>query len=486
MLDLAIRHGYQAPLVLHNSGQLLSEIPSTQIVPTPPPISPWRDSLQPQEPSGLKLDATQHALGTDKQTLQPERTPSTRVVEIVRTDKPPSVNVPDENLPDLYSVNLTSSYLMPTRKSSAITLLSLLFSYVSFFGLYRYLDPGHGRPSAEDLEEKKWIATSHSWADRTACRLFGICGATHWRSRIRIGDFAETQNQDSVDNADRLYDIWNEGKSDPKQWTNDERVLREIPQYVFEYAPLVHLFSDEQFWPCDIAEHLLHVTPELDYTPIQERSPNLTNLDQLNEWNRGRSVYLTSDDDPEQKPDWLSGEKNIPALPGEDKELREDPIEWVEKQTQTTGQLRNEEAVQEGWYEAGKGGPLQKRGNSRESYRPTRERNNVRLRSFRGLPNPHTKGGRSDAPAVLVVVDKGDGIIDAFWFYFYSFNLGNVVLNVRFGNHVGDWEHSLVRFQHGKPKAVFFSEHNFGEAYSYDAVEKIGKRVSLENLSQLV
>jgi hypothetical protein len=86
-------------------------------------------------------------------------------------------------------------------------------------------------------------------------------------------------------------------------------------------------------------------------------------------------------------------------------------------------------------------------------------------------------GGRSDAPAVLVVVPKGDGVVDAFWFFFYSYNLGNAVFNVRFGNHVGDWEHTVVRFQHGEPKAVFFSEHSFGEAYTYDAVEKIGKRV---------
>ena len=87
-------------------------------------------------------------------------------------------------------------------------------------------------------------------------------------------------------------------------------------------------------------------------------------------------------------------------------------------------------------------------------------------------------GGRSDAPAVLITVDKGNGVVDAFWFFFYSYNLGNSVLNVRFGNHVGDWEHTVIRFSHGKPKAVFFSEHSFGEAYSYEAVEKIGKRVS--------
>lgn len=76
------------------------------------------------------------------------------------------------------------------------------------------------------------------------------------------------------------------------------------------------------------------------------------------------------------------------------------------------------------------------------------------------------------------MVEKDFGIVDAFWFFFYSYNLGSEVLNVRFGNHVGDWEHTLVRFQGGRPTAVFFSEHYFGEAYTYDAVEKIGQRVS--------
>lgn len=99
----------------------------------------------------------------------------------------------------------------------------------------------------------------------------------------------------------------------------------------------------------------------------------------------------------------------------------------------------------------------------------------------------HQQGGRSKAPAVMICVDKGDGIVDAFWFFFYGFNQGNMVFNVRFGNHVGDWEHTLIRFQRGIPKYVFFSEHSFGSAFSYGAVEKIGKRVSInENFRQIM
>ncbi|KAL8945585.1 MAG: hypothetical protein Q9222_007888 [Ikaeria aurantiellina] len=210
----------------------------------------------------------------------------------------------------------------------------------------------------------------------------------------------------------------------------------DIPDYVLEYAPLVHLYSGEQFWPCDIAEHLQHVTPYLNYTPIGPTSNNLnlSNLDQLNEYTNGRFVYLTSDDNVEARPDWLGGEKNIPGDPEEEDSDHDPP---------PTG--------------------------SRDSAQQILDRN---VRATQQI-----RGGRSDAPAVLIVVNKGHGIVDAFWFFFYSYNLGNLVFNIRFGNHVGDWEHSLVRFEHGKPKYVFVSEHYFGEAYTYDAVEKIGKRV---------
>jgi Vacuolar protein sorting-associated protein 62 len=213
-----------------------------------------------------------------------------------------------------------------------------------------------------------------------------------------------------------------EGKINPDYFKNDENVLSQLPQYVLEYAPLVHLYSGEEYWPCDIREHLHHITPELNFTPVQssEQHPQLDNLDALNRWEYGRNMFLTSNDNVEDHPEWLMGEKNIPADPaipshGSDQAF---PFQAARQDTQ---------------------------------------------------------GGRSDAPAVLVVVNKGHGVVDAFWFFFYSFNLGNVVV-LRFGNHVGDWEHSVVRFHNGKPKAVFVSEHYFGQAYSYRAVEKIGKR----------
>ena len=276
---------------------------------------------------------------------------------------------------------------------------------------------------------------------RTGTPLWGICvlivGVTFLNTLVgNLVAHPPTWLCDRIATWEYLYPSscgeppWADAINISPHHINDSEIIRDIPQYVLDYAPLVHLFSEEQFWPCDMAEHLLHVTPELDYTPIKDQQwlANLSNLGLLNEYEQGRHVFLTSNDNVEDRPDWLIGEENIPS-------------KFVE------------EAVNDRHAKA-KGKTL----------------------------NVTFHGGQSDAPAVLVTVDKGNGIVDAFWFFFYSYNLGNVVLNIRFGNHVGDWEHTLVRFHHGRPVAVFFSEHNFGSAYSYEAVEKIGKRVSLTPL----
>jgi hypothetical protein len=82
-------------------------------------------------------------------------------------------------------------------------------------------------------------------------------------------------------------------------------------------------------------------------------------------------------------------------------------------------------------------------------------------------------GEIKDAPATLIVVDKGNGWVDAYWFYFYSFNLGPFVMGAGpYGNHVGDWEHSLVRFFNGKPVIVWMSAHGGGGGYYYNNLEK--------------
>ena len=221
------------------------------------------------------------------------------------------------------------------------------------------------------------------------------------------------------------------GPESPTDEPNEERILPIVPDYVLDYAPYVHLYSGEQYWPCDIAKHLLHTTPYLNYTPARAQSDHetLSTLDDLNKW--GHYAYLTSNDDVVDHPEWLTGKSNIP----ESRPQCEHGTKGI-----------NDHHDHDNNDSAGSCG--------------------------------HKKPGYSDAPAILIVVEKEDGVVDAFWFFFYSFNKGNTVFNVRFGNHIGDWEHTTVRFVNGEPSAVFLSEHDFGDAYTYDAIEKKGKRVS--------
>ncbi|TKA67792.1 hypothetical protein B0A49_08119 [Cryomyces minteri] len=359
---------------------------------------------------------------------------------------------------------------MLTGRRLPIAVVTTLLSFFTLSEVRQYLAPS-GSNSSEAREELSWIASSHScgtWIGETK---------NEQKSQEPRGGAADTDGD-----AD-LASYWISGKPKPEDWSGDERVLREIPQYVLDHAPYVHLFSGENFWPCDIAEHLIHTTPHLNYTPAYSRPyhPNLTNLDELNDY--GRFVYLKSDDNVEERPRWLGGSKNIPSNP-DSSDSHEDDEVWIDWDGRIDGKNEHEQGYRnEGWYDAGLGDTK-----DRGSIRPdpateegaastdTGEGEELLDRERRWSVSRRATGGRSDAPAVLIVINKGNGIVDAFWFYFYSYNLGNVVLNVRFGNHVGDWEHSVVRFQHGVPKAVFLSEHNFGEAYSYQAVEKIGKR----------
>ncbi|CZS91374.1 uncharacterized protein RAG0_02018 [Rhynchosporium agropyri] len=91
-------------------------------------------------------------------------------------------------------------------------------------------------------------------------------------------------------------------------------------------------------------------------------------------------------------------------------------------------------------------------------------------------PDPLTYRTDNATSCVVIVVDKGDGVIDAFYMYWYIFNDGPAALGHQVGNHLGDWEHNMIRFRNGTPTAVWYSQHEFGLALTYPAVEKIGKR----------
>jgi len=90
---------------------------------------------------------------------------------------------------------------------------------------------------------------------------------------------------------------------------------------------------------------------------------------------------------------------------------------------------------------------------------------------------PDTHGRTVGATSCAIIInDHGYGQLDAFYMYFYAYNLGNTVFYNELGDHIGDWEHNMVRFVNGTPTHVWYSQHSNGQAYTYEAVEKSGNR----------
>ncbi|KIW25752.1 uncharacterized protein PV07_08907 [Cladophialophora immunda] len=203
-----------------------------------------------------------------------------------------------------------------------------------------------------------------------------------------------------------------------------------IPQYVIDHAPIVWLHSDDPYMPSDILTHVLHTSPRIGSEPITEAMP-LANLETLSLLNRhggkdGTDVFLTAVDDVAAFPAWVFGE--VPDA---------------------TGSLHNSTACAVVVVEKKKGADV-------DQQEPVR--------------------------------------LDAFYFYFYSWNEGADILQVvpplnklfpdskpgdHYGNHLGDWEHNMVRFEDGKPTGVYFSHHTSGEACAWEdgaCLSKQGER----------
>lgn len=275
----------------------------------------------------------------------------------------------------------------------------------------------------------------------------------------------------------------------------------DVPDYVLKHAPLVHLYSEENFWPSDIAEHVQHTAPYIDQEPLNITEPvSLANLYDMNA--APGMVFLTSKEDVEQRPEWLFSHVGEPQPFDEDGDEYDDLDGRI---APTDTQDKNEDGQQSPtedttWWDVSKDHPLRRITPPQQQF----ERRDITSKLYRRFllsgddsqkpfpPPPNTPGhkpnasGYSAAPAVLVLVDKGSGILDAFWFFFYSYNLGQTVLNMRFGNHVGDWEHCMMRFENGVPRAMFLSEHEGGQAFAWGALEKKRMNFTTSEGSEIV
>lgn len=340
----------------------------------------------------------------------------------------------------------------------------------------------------DNERDKYWVNSSPYWIDRQACRWLSLCGIQHlrWDAPALPDDGSHSM----LDAVKMLALGWSSswilvektGVGDwetapaEKDWTrtvgaNSAPVLGEVPDYVLAHAPLVHLYSGENFWPSHIGEHITHLRPVENGSRVDGKPMHLGNLASLNGQNG--TVFLTSRDDVESRPGWLHNRVGVPVPFDGD-----EPGGGDGEGRGSDNPPRRPDGTT--WWDADRKHPphriappsehpqkhpgLLRRGTASNAQHPivgTGEEDNKPLSS-----------GYSKAPAVLVLVDKGAGILDAFWFFFYSYNLGQTVLKIRFGNHVGDWEHCMVRFQHGIPRAMFLSEHSGGKAYAWNALEK--------------
>ncbi|CAK7268815.1 Vacuolar protein sorting-associated protein 62 [Sporothrix epigloea] len=452
-----------------------------------------------------------------------------------------------------------------------ITTIVLSVIVFTFWLLPQILNPTPPTPE-EKRRDRQWVDSSPYWLDRQSCRWFGLCGLHHlrwdapalpshpnkshnddghellrnlelrslfatnddyrWLSRESVGDESwevagHPPGESEAGKSSNVDESRTELRKRSTQTSKNAHIATDstntdIPQYVLDYAPLVHLFSGENFWPSHIGEHVKHMIPYYNKTLIDEHGtirPNgshpltLDNLyETLNHYPSPNKVCLTSDVDVETRPEWLHSHDGIPTpftdhgredndggAPGNtnpdvrnghdyeqpDHQFADDTTWFNVDKDHPLNRISDPRKLptpQEVLAQRRLKGPQEARARQLRQHRAGEERdkqvvmNAPAARSVLSDPLVHgykpDESGYSEAPAVLVMVDKGSGILDAFWFFFYSYNLGQTVLKVRYGNHIGDWEHCMIRFENGVPRALFLSEHAGGQAYAWQALEK--------------
>lgn len=190
-----------------------------------------------------------------------------------------------------------------------------------------------------------------------------------------------------------------------------------VPQYVLDYAPLVWLDVNETYFPSDMLAQVVHTTPKDNaYQPIQGIPDPLT-LENLSDLNKLASPGMNGANSTQI---FLTSNDDVTLNPS-----------WL---------------------------------------------NGVK-------PNTQTLATDNATSCAIVINDHGDGTVDAFYMYFYAYNQGNMVsvgipplgFSREIGDHVGDWEHSMIRFINGMPQVIWYSQHEFGASYKYSAVMAAGQ-----------
>lgn len=302
------------------------------------------------------------------------------------------------------------------------------------------------------------IATSHSWLDRVACHRLGICGGLNWLLSTWL---FQSKRRPSSKNREHHHEAdWVDSAANLKNGGFVNAQSRAIPSFVFDHAPLIWLHDDEKWWPTDVADFLHHV--EHVHTGSAGRSsailPNMEAV--LQRQQRPGESFFESLDDPEAFPDWLTSYHNAPRRAvGSHKRIVHGVQGHVLQGLENISPLSHR---LQGSFESSE---------YQDSWSPSQDHLQI-LDLKTSVLADKLIGNMSGAPAFLITVSKANETLDAFWFFFYGFNRGARVTGIQYGNHVGDWEHVLIRFDHGKPREAFLSAHEWGSAYRFDVLEK--------------
>ena len=109
----------------------------------------------------------------------------------------------------------------------------------------------------------------------------------------------------------------------PSKVTEKNKSLKRkgtVPQYVVDNSPLLHLYSEERYWPSDVNDFVkrFQLRDHSGEKTIHKRFHDLSDLREyysveFENGTRGQvsseGTYMTSLDDFDKDPDWLLGEQ---------------------------------------------------------------------------------------------------------------------------------------------------------------------------------